>query len=136
MRVKTLAKMFARFRKKFRTIEDECREKNLVKYYTSLIKLNQVFPLFNEGGILIALCEVWKIKKEDIQTIKEKKIPQSISEGDIIFVANVTFDPNFRNTGVFKFYRKFLQNHIFKEGYKGAFWYIPKRKRFSRIVGG
>jgi len=133
MRIRTLAKMFAKFRIKFRTVEGEkLREKQLVKYYTSLIKLNQAFPLFNEDGILIALCEVWKMKEEDIPLFKETKIPKSIADGDVIFVAGATMDPNFKNTGIYRFWRKFLREHIYK-GQK-IFWYT-KRKRFTKIFG-
>lgn len=134
MRIRTLAKMFARFRKKFRTVEDEIREKNLIKYYDGLIRLNQVFPLFNEDGILIALCEVWKVKKDDIPILREHNVPESISDGNIIFVANITLDRNFKETGIYRFYRRLLQKYIYKG--QGIFWYSPKRKEFTRIFGG
>jgi len=130
MKIKSLAKMFAKFRIKFRTVKEEkIREKNLTTYYANMLEHEQVFPLFNETGILVALCEVWKLKKEEIEEFKKTKIPKSIFDGDIIF-AIITIDPHFVNIGVARFYKQLLRNHIYK-GY-GIFWYT-KRNRFTKI---
>jgi len=133
MRIKTLAKMFAAFRTKFITVKDPMKKNQLVKYYKLLIGLRQVFPLFNEDGILIALCEVWKVSEEDEALIREMKSPKKFWEGNIIYVAGVFMDPHFRNTGIYRFYRKLLKEYTCN-GYRG-FWYNPRRKEFTKLYG-
>ena len=130
MRIKALSKMFAAFRTKFITVKDPMKKNQLVKYYKLLIGLRQVFPLFNEDGILIALCEIWKVSEEDEALIREMKSPEKFWEGNIIYGAGVCMDPHFHKTGIYTFYIRLLRN-LYK-GYK-IFWYNPRRKEFTKL---
>ncbi len=135
MRINQLAKIMAMFRKRYGVVVDAAREKHLEKYYKNLITAKQVFPLFNESKILVGLCEVWKVKENDVELIKNKVPPKEIYLGNVLFVANVTLDPHFTKLGLYSFYRNFLKQVYRNKETKvdKVFWYSFKRKRITRI---
>ncbi len=132
MRVNDLAKMMAAFKKAVSPEEaKKIKDRNLVKYYRHLIWAKQVFPLLNEDGILIALCEVWKVDELAAKRIREKKPPQNIFKGDILFVTSVLMDKAFINTGIYRFYRVMLKK-LYAGGMKKVFWYNAKHDHFTK----
>lgn len=142
MRIGKLARGMAEFRITYApaaAIErGEIRSvKELTEYYRSLLRMDQVIPLFfkinKKLSRIIALAEVWLIRPGDVELIKSGKPPQSFFNGEVCYVANVTIAADFKHWPIYRMFRKILKLR-FSEATHAMWFDVEKKKFFIRKV--